>query len=104
MLRKLAKPVTGGEPAGLSLFCYIGVNTMTKKTFASFEQQIQHSRKLLPYMNLTLIYEIYFLNIYSRSNVTSVRLYPIILQKSMENHRTPIWIVQTIIRTDAIKK
>ena len=77
---------------------------MTKKTFASFEQQIQHSRKLLPYMNLTLIYEIYFLNIYSRSNVTSVRLYPIILQKSMENHRTPIWIVQTIIRTDAIKK
>ena len=42
MLRKLAKPVTGGEPAGLSLFCYIGVNTMTKKTFASFEQQIQH--------------------------------------------------------------
>ena len=42
MLRKLAKPVTGGEPAGLSLFCYIEVNTMTKKTFASFEQQIQH--------------------------------------------------------------
>ena len=42
MLRKLAKPVTGGEPAGLSLFCYIGVNTMAKKTFASFEQQIQH--------------------------------------------------------------
>ncbi len=43
MLRKLAKPVTGGgEPADLSLFCYIEVNTMMKKTFASFEQQIQH--------------------------------------------------------------
>ena len=31
VLRKLAKPVTGGEPSGLSLFCYIEVNTMTKK-------------------------------------------------------------------------
>lgn len=124
---------------------------MTKKIFASFEQQIQHLEdkgiiisdrayaeamlKQIGYFPLiggykhlfripfTKTYKIgttfeeivalyefdsdlrdLFFKYLLQIERTSVRLCPIILQKSMENHRTPIWIVQTIIRTDAIKK
>lgn len=42
VLRKLAKPVTGGEPAGLSLFLFQGDFTMpSQKTFSTFDEQIE---------------------------------------------------------------
>ena len=40
VLRKLAKPVTGGEPAGLSLFYFKENKMASQKTFTTFSEQI----------------------------------------------------------------
>ena len=41
MLRKLAKPVTGGEPAGLSLFYFKEKCMLPQKKFSTFSEQVE---------------------------------------------------------------
>lgn len=41
MLRKLAKPVTGGEPAGLSLFYFNEKCMLPQKKFSTFSEQVE---------------------------------------------------------------
>lgn len=50
MLRKLAKPVTGGEPAGLSLFHFKEKRMLPQKKFSTFLEQVdwlQGEKKLV---------------------------------------------------------
>mgnify|MGYP003459490837 FL=1 len=41
VLRKLAKPVTGGEPAGLSLFYFKEKCMLPQKKFSTFSEQVE---------------------------------------------------------------